>query len=72
MEKFTRKTLLFENQIDEKLLSAKELAEKLGCSLSYIKKLRKERKIQPEISFFRFVRYRLSAVVSALKRRNTS
>ena len=59
---------LFENQINEKLLTARELAEKLSISISYLKKLKRQGAILPAISFGRFVRYRLTEVVTSLKR----
>lgn len=58
----------FENSLEDKLVSTKELAKLLKCSQSYIKKLRKMGKIYPEIRFPRFVRYRLSTVIAALKK----
>lgn len=54
----------------EELLSFKQLAEKLDCSVSYLKKLRNKKIISPEISFSRFIRFRLSAVIEALQRRS--
>lgn len=62
----------FENRKEEVLLSAKQLATRLGCSISYIKKLKREGKIFPEISFPRYVRYSYDSVVASLKRRGKS
>lgn len=62
--------LLFENQKNEKLLTAKELAEALGISVSYVKKLKRTGIIRPSISFGRFVRYSMAEVVASLKRRS--
>jgi DNA-directed RNA polymerase specialized sigma24 family protein len=53
----------------DQLLSPKELAVKLGCSLSYIKKLKRLGYIFPEISFHRYVRYNYTSVVTSLKKR---
>ncbi len=58
-----------DNQIED-LLSAKQLADMLKCSLSYIKKLRKLKVIQPEIKLGRFVRYNLNAVRNSLQKRS--
>lgn len=58
-----------DNQI-ECNLSAKQLADKLGCSLSYIKKLRAKKVIIPEIKLGRFVRYSLKAVRESLQKRS--
>lgn len=60
---------IFENKIEDMLLSAKQLASRLSCSVSYIKKLKREGKIIPEICFPRYVRYNYSSVVASLKRR---
>lgn len=60
---------LIDNQ-KEKILSAKQLAERLGCSLSYIKKLRKQGKIHPAINLGRFVRYNFKTVLEALQKRS--
>jgi hypothetical protein len=54
----------------EELLSFKQLAEKLDCSVSYLKKLKRQKVIFPEINFCRFIRFRLSAVIEALQRRS--
>ncbi len=59
----------FENPIED-LLSPSELAKKLKCSISYIKKLRRMKVIHPAISRPRFVRYRLSEVIVALQKRS--
>ena len=58
---------IFENQI-EPMLSIKELAKKLDCSISYIKKLKSQGKIYPEVSLKRFVRFKFSSVVASLKK----
>lgn len=58
---------IFENKI-EPVLSTKELAKKLDCSVSYIKKLKSQGRIQPEISYKRFVRFKFSSVVASLKK----
>lgn len=60
---------IFENQI-EQLLTISELASRLQCSKSYIKKLRANGVITPAISMARFVRYKLSDVLVALQRRS--
>lgn len=60
---------IFENQI-EQLLTISELATKLQCSKSYIKKLRAKGVITPNISMTRFVRYKLSDVLVALQKRS--
>lgn len=54
----------------ETLLSAKELAKKLGCSESYIKKLRRLKKIFPSICLPKFVRYDFKSVIAALQNRS--
>lgn len=59
---------IFDRKIEEKMLSPKELANKLGCSLSYIKKLRKLGRIIPEINYPKFVRYRYTSVVASLRK----
>ena len=59
--------VIFENQI-EPMLSIKELAKKLDCSVSYIKKLKSQGRIYPEISYKRFVRFKFSTVVASLKK----
>lgn len=56
--------------LKEEILSAKQLADRLGCSLSYVKKLRKQKKIHPEIKLGRFVRYNLRTVIEALQKRS--
>lgn len=58
---------IFDNQI-ESLLTIKELAKKLDCSISYIKKLKSQGKIYPEVSLKRFVRFKFSSVVASLKK----
>ena len=67
----TQQTLFFENRKDESesLVSTKELAKKLTCSESYVKKLKAKNIIFPEIYFGRFIRYRFSTVVTSLKKR---
>lgn len=64
----TKSPEFFDNQTTEPLITAKELAEKLDCSVSYIKKLKKQGKIYPCVSFNRFIRYRYSLVVASLKK----
>ena len=61
---------IFEIQKEEVLLTIKELAGKLGCSISYIKKLKANGAILPVISMGRFVRYKFSEVVVALQKRS--
>ena len=61
---------LSENKIDGELVTAKELAGRLGCSLSYVKKLKAKGIIVPAISFGRFVRYKVTQVVVALEKRS--
>lgn len=59
----------FENQTTEPLLSTKDLAKKLNCSVSYVKKLKQQGKIHPCVSLNRFIRYRYSVVVASLQKR---
>lgn len=59
---------IFDNQKDV-LLTAKQLAAKLSCSVSYIKKLRAQGVIQPAVKVGRYVRYKYDCVVASLKRK---
>ncbi len=67
-------TKLCESTIDIKnvLVSAKQLAILLGCSVSYIKKLRSQGRIMPEVTLGRFIRYNYASVVASLKRKGAS
>lgn len=59
----------YENRIEEEtLLTTKQLANALGCSVSYVKKLKKTQRIYPEVNFPKFIRYKYSSVVASLKK----
>lgn len=60
--------MFYDSPIGEALLTTKQLANILGCSVSYIKKLKSTHRIHPEVSFPKFIRYKYSSVVAALKK----
>jgi excisionase family DNA binding protein len=62
-------TPLFENQIEENLITKKTLSEKLDLSVSYINKLLNKGYISG-IGIGRSIRFQYSEVVAQLKRRS--
>ncbi len=59
----------FENRTEENLINKKQLANKLGCSVSSINKYIKNKKIFP-IKIGKLVRFKYSVVVAALEKRS--
>ena len=62
-------TSIFDNKLED-LLSISQLAKKLNCSVSYVKKLRQASTILPCVCFGRFVRFKFSDVLAALEKRS--